>query len=434
MNQKVFLAASPVLLLACMANAEQENSWNASLGAEVAVTDNAKKTKDLQKIEERQDKYTFDVSGKYLNDWVLADTSYLATSQKYEKASQPDRNFVDGMTMLRFGNDYDFASLNLSHSRRTVLNAPDAIELSSNFESRDIIRAEPQLSWRVSSADLIGVRGDFTWVRLDKTPIKNSDTNGASLVYQREISKTDNFQLMYTSSQIEFPNAPLVNYDFENYAATYQVKLRNLSYLIQAGVNKADNKLSPKSWSSPAYNFGLTYKEGLNLFELRYSQSITNSSSGDGNLTSLVNGLSSNSGAGLDLINKKTAEFIWSSNFVCERCNLSASASKSKEDYQSLAEDGDLTAYRVSAGYQFTRTISVSVNVGQEERKFEGASDAVQRTPYTQKRAEFSLGFEPFKSASLRLFARQVSRESGKAINSTFDENMVGLLFSYGLR
>src|SRR6478735_1561577 len=112
------------------------NGITFDVAATSQYTDNAGK-QEFDKISEQQNIYDVGVNANYTNEWLFLKSNYDASKQTFEKDSQPDYNLLEGKTELTLGGPYDPASILLTHTRRAVLGAPDALDLARNRDARD---------------------------------------------------------------------------------------------------------------------------------------------------------------------------------------------------------------------------------------------------------------------------------------------------------
>src|SRR5690606_9203050 len=105
-------------------------------------SDNAERTPDGG-LSEWQDKYALGVYGDYENSLVTLEADYTASMHRYEKDSQPRREMLEGSSSLRLGKEHQLFDVLFVHSRYGVLNEPDAVDLLSNQDERQIVAVVP---------------------------------------------------------------------------------------------------------------------------------------------------------------------------------------------------------------------------------------------------------------------------------------------------
>lgn len=222
------------------------------LGASAKYSDNATRQED-EKISELQNEYDLGVNAHYDNEWMYLSSEYDAHRQTFEKELQPDYNMLEGKTELNFGRQYDPASLLISHSRRSLLNTPDAIDTTRNRDERDIITAEPKFTWRATDADSLILSGSVSDISYRTDDSKDSTQTGGQFVWSRSITRVDQLQLAVNGSKTKFDNFPASDYEYQSVAIQYSAQLSHLTYSIRAGQNRAIRDDSEKDYSNPSY-------------------------------------------------------------------------------------------------------------------------------------------------------------------------------------
>lgn len=420
---------------------EIKNEFTVGLVANSELNDNAnKKQLEEEKLEERKDRYGLGIDAGYKNDWVQLGAGYDASKFVYGEQSQPDYSMVEGETNLTLGNPYQPLSVLFTHSRRALLNAPDAEDATINLDQRDIIMVQPIAKWKATSADIVMFKAsaaDVSYREAQSTQIaipdagikqsKDSERLGAELAWVRGISKTDQFQVAIQSSKTIFDTAAASNYEYQNVGALYSVQLRQLSYTVQVGGNRAKPEVSAVAYSRPSYEVTSRYLSGNNTFKLNVSQRITDSSSGNNNSTSVTGAGSSSTGVGLDLINLLIAELAWSSKLLCERCETGVHVISSEEDYQLLNEDNVEQGVGGSFRYDFTRATSLRLSADQKKRTFKNFGS---RENVVTNRARLSFDYRFLNELNVKVYLEQKERKVDSAVRS-YDEQIIGLDFAY---
>jgi hypothetical protein len=424
----------------CQAAFEKgDNQLNLGIALETEVSDNAGKrsveqtTLEDKKSYERIDTYSADLGALYRNEWALFKANYNIANEKYSKASYPDSQTIEGSAKATFGTQYQPASILFSHSRQSILRSPDANDLSSFRDERDIVKVEPMLSLRLNSADRLFIKGNFSDLNYRDDQTKKSNRKGGELGWVRGLSKTDNLHLVAERSDVKFDDFPNANYQYESAAVIYSVQLSHLSYTLRAGRNRAAPELSTESYSRPSYDLGSTYVLGTHKFDLRASQTITDSSAGNGNRVALTNTSRSNAGVGLDLINIRSFEFSWEGSLFCDGCTAGIHAAETMEDYQVLDEDGKEQSVGANAGYRMSSAASFHVGIDRRKRSFSYTSS---REGFSTNRARLSYSYGFSNELNLSLYVQHEKRRAldyTQNLGSTqdYNENSVGLGLSY---
>ncbi|WP_027328160.1 hypothetical protein [Marinimicrobium agarilyticum] len=403
-----------------------EGEWRASVGLRTEYTDNANKSEE-DPLSERQDEAELSVGGNYANRWISFEAGYEASERRFNEGSQEDRSLLRGDSELVVGQPTDPMDLVITHSRRTVLNAPDEVDLLKNNDERTILSAMPSARWRPTGADLLMVRGQFSEVDYRFRPERNSERQGASLVWQREVSEVDSLSLTGQHTEVSFDAAPLADYEYRAANLSYQVSLRQLQYQIQVGYNESSPKVGD-GLSSPSYLVDVTFGEGGNRWGFNASQFITDNSSGSGNQGDLGDFTPGDSSSGeLDQLERTRAELRWMNQTLCARCNLTASLYWQSDDYRVENEDQDELGVRLSARYEVSQQSSLDISWQRRDRQFESAAE---RSDFQQDRLRARYEYQFVNGVGLNVFMARNDRQSDDN-NREYDETSGGLGLSY---
>src|SRR5688572_654066 len=182
-----------------------------AISANTLISDNTTKAA-VNPIEERQDVYQANLTLDYTNWLIEADADYRFYAQKFTENSQTDEQYVDGSSALVFGKEQDPFGLELTHSRRMLLQTPDAIGLVENMDEREIISAAPVARARIFAADTLFLRGEFSQVNYLEDDAQDSKRSGASLGWTHPLSATDILQLSAQQTNITFDQQPESDY------------------------------------------------------------------------------------------------------------------------------------------------------------------------------------------------------------------------------
>lgn len=410
----------------------KQNFFDLGASADFRSTDNTKKTSnELAKIEEVQSIYSFDMAGYYHNDWLELDSRYDTSKSIYDKKSQIDKHLVEGTSQLLIGNESFPLDLRLAHSKMTLLNSPDAVDISDNLDSREILSVMPSVKTHLSSADLIVFTGNYDETSYKDNLKLNSDRKGFTASWLRGISKVENLQVSVQKLDSSFDYFPSADYQLVRASAQFDVKLRNLSYMIQAGYNKATRDIEDNSFSNPEYKFLSTYIMGSNEFGLSISQAITDSSYGNGNVAGLVSGEGlggrDSSAVVLDLINEQRVDLSWRTTAFCEHCYFGLNLIDARRDYQKTSQDRKEKMGSVDFRYKFSQKISYYVHVRYSEMKFDSN---VQFSNYKHNNASTGFDYSLTKDFKIKMYAEKNKRTS-TSLEQSYTENILGLNLSY---
>lgn len=413
-------------ILGASAPLSAEDNWQMRVNLESEYTDNALKTEEPT-LSERQDQAMIGLSGSYENDTLLLDASYQAREHRYSEDSQRDRSLYEGQGSLMLGKAHDPAQLSISHSRDTVWNTPNAVELLENTDERDIFTATPILRWQPSRADNVELRGQFSSVEYRYSTQRDSEREGAQFSWSRSLSETSLLSLSARQTDVEFDAIPSANYSYENYSISYDVQLRRLNYRVEVGRNESDSAVG-ENLSSPTYLLNLGYGENSNRLELQLRQYITDNSSGSGNRNPLSNFAPGDSTAGqVDQIERQRAEIDWRYNRLCQRCSLSMTVYYQEDDYRQETEDRTQIGGSARAGYKFGQHASMNLSWRRRDESF---AEDVEREGFETERWRLSYEYRFSGGLTFDLYGIQRERQS-QAGARNYEESRGGIGLGY---
>ncbi len=422
----IFVPASGVMAQQSGGN---HNHLSAEINATTEYTDNATKQElDEDKISEQQEIYNLGVNAGYANDWLMFGTAYDAYKMMFDKDSQPDYSYLEGSSSLTLGNPYQPVNLLLSHSRRSVLGTPDAVDLTTNRDQRDIVTAQPMVKWHFTDADLLLLRGYWSDVTYRENKDKKSNQSGGEVAWVRTISKVDELQLIYQQNKTSFDAFPAADYEYKSLMARYSANLNHFSYMVQVGQDSAKPESQKDTYSKPSYRIETSYDTGINTFKAIASQTISNSSVGDGNSLGLGSGGLSGNSKNIDLMTLSKLELSWLYRGVCARCTLTLGGSSGREDYKVIQEDGHNSSVTAGFSYKFVREATLGLSLSHHDKKFAANSGL---SSYKSDNAKLSFGYEFHNDLSLRIYQEFEKRDGTSARSRKYDENITGLNLAY---
>lgn len=419
----VLLAAS----IATPAMAWAQSEWQSSLSLQSEYTDNANRSSTDETISERQDEVQLSTGGSYENSFLDASVNYQVSETYFEKDSQENRSRLQGDSRLLLGRPHDPVELLVSHSRRTVLNEPDDVDLLRNNDERDILTASPSFRWRSGSEDTLIVSGTYSDIGYRFTPERDSERVSASLAWERGLSQTTQFWLSALQTDIRFDFAPFADYQYNAAFVAYSVRLRQLNYRIQVGYNESEPTLG-EGLSSPSYQLDIGYSSGLHQWSLGASTTITDNSAGNGNQGSLGGFNPGDSSAGsLDQLERTSADLTWQTQVICGRCALSVSVYFQEDDYRAEAEDREEAGIRITHDYRFSEQASLNASFNRRDNSF---SSDVDRADFQADSAQLRYSYSFARGLELSLFHEWRERTSDDAARG-YDEQRSGLGLAY---
>jgi len=402
--------------------------FGGTISFQTEFSDNTLKA-PFDELDERQDTYKLDLNGRVQGDFFKADMDYRAEEKQFAEDSQNNKSTLEGESSLSIGKSSDLMSFVAKHSRKTILNNPDDLDLLENTDERDMLSASPRLNWNVTGLDSVRVAGNFSKFTYQDDGSRGSESKGASLSWIHRLSAVSQFGLIAQGANIEFEDSLNGEYDYELYNLSYAAKLRLLSYQIQFGYNKASVN-GGDDLGGLQYRVNLIYKTTNNHVELTTSQVITDASQGDGNTNPLGSLLSNASGAAdaqgvLELL---STEVSWETKALCSRCTFGLGAGFKSEEYKKEAVNNrDEIAYTFKFSYAMNRALTLNLRWKMEEQKFESASESMD---YEVENITASINYAFNEALSAKLFAESETRSSGDS-EKQYNENVAGASISY---
>jgi hypothetical protein len=427
------LVCSFILLPAAHVIAQEAKNdfFDLEVSADHRKSDNAlRSSSDELKISETQNSYRADLGAHYENEWSQFVANYSVEKEVFQRNSQRDLTSLDGLAELTLGNAYQPLSLSLLHSRQSMLDTPDAVDLTDNRDTQEVFTISPAVKTHLSAVDSLMLLGSYTDISYKHDDLKKLEQKSMRLAWIHDLSKTDALQVFVRHMDASFKNSPQANYQLQAASVQYQVALKRFSYQLQAGYNKTETETTGKSFSAPSYAIDSTYTSGAHNFTLSLSQHITDTSLGGGNQSNfnMTDGVGSVAkGVGLDLINLRSANIGWTTTALCERCSFGFHASAMQQDYQELDEDGDERGVGANFKYSLSRVLSLSLRADHRKREFAAETT---RSGFDSDEIMLSIDYEISKGLNLKVYVEQEKRKSD-VVTQAYTENLTGLHLSY---
>jgi hypothetical protein len=399
--------------------------FGGSVSVSSGESDNAFKTED-NLLSERQDTYKLGVKGEYSNQFLSATAEYTGQDQRYAKGSQEDKAFVEGSSALLLGAASSPVDLELKHSRRTLLGAPDDINISTNQDDREILSVIPRFKKKLSNADLFIASAEFTHIEFTKNELNNSERVTAALSWLRDISRISSLSLEVEQTDISFENFNVADYRYTNSMLVYSRQLRRLAYSLAAGYNQSERELGG-TYDSPTYTASVNYKTAYHNFQLTSNRAITDSSLGGGNVPS-VNLNPTNDGAfNVDQIERTNTELSWTTQILCIRCTAGFSWYSNKDNYLVLSDEGRQKGGAVNFSYAFSDNARLSYRFSDMKQTFAGT---LLGKDYNYRTQLLEVSFDLSRDIGTRVFYEKEARDSDTN-SRTYEENFFGAAISY---
>ncbi len=418
---------SCVLVMSSTALAETNGiDMNLSLASE--LSDNAtRKSLESEKIEERQNIYSGGLNAHFKNQWMLLTSNYDVMREEYLEDSQEGYTTLEGKTEFILGNENQPLSLLLAHTRSSLLNTPDAININKNRDERTLLVAEPSYKLQLRNANLILFKASAMESSYRDDDSRKAQRKGLNIAWERGITPVDRIQVIAERSETDFAAVPDLNYTYESVSALYGVTLNKLQYLVKVGQNRATPKSGGDSFSNPSYQAELSYTSGNNNIRVSIEQRIEDTSFGRPKSASDQDGLDSKS-LGIDLINMQVSEISWTTQAICERCEFMLFAVKNKEDFSALSQNNNSDqGVGAKFSYRFSRAATLNIDASKHERSFD---NSVLQDDFDVVQTRVSFNYAVLKDLKLSVYHKTEDRSSNDLLKN-YDENISGLSISY---
>jgi hypothetical protein len=441
-NKLLYLCfALYLFFLRSIASAEPLSDYFATqLSVSSQYTDNAARAySNSEGIDERQDEYQMTLNGAYQNQWSKIATAYVFSDRQFSEASQPDERLVEGKGQFDLGSGSQPLHLMIEHVSDKVLNAPDAIDISSNRLNRQLLTIEPSVQWRMNDSDLVAVKFRRLTIDYDKRDENNSTTKSMDLDWTKSFSAVDRFFTKLTTNKTTFDINADLNYEIRNLTAGYAVDLRHLNYAVVGGWSRATQNGETLPFYIPKYNVKFAFDNTLNLFSFNLDQDVNNSTqiaefvlidtleldslNSDGMDFSLN---TKNLAVDVDLVKSRRVSFSWTTHALCGGCSLSLSTARIKDNYINLTEDSVSKNHSAFFTYKLSKNNLITLNYDFLDREFDESSQSESLRSYSHQIA-YSHYF--INHLSLKMFTARVKRKGDTLFSAI--EDIVGIDFSY---
>ena len=426
-----FTVLIPVLLLTtvCIHASEEREDVRAnlafSLDASAEFTDNAlKEYTDI--VDERHDTIVLDVEGGWQNRYLAIDADYKFTKRSFSEGTEPDDSTIDGQASIDIAKGKPIY-MNLFHSRRQVLNDPSNAPLFTNFEERDILRAELGLVFPFGSVDTLSIVPYASKVKLEKAKELDNERLGGDLKWSRRLSTTDQFVVELTGYGSSFDDGSR-DYDLARWSFGYQATLRRLEYNINAGINKISPSIGRET-EAPFYNASIEYSGPLQEFSVNGSRLLTDSSRGNDNQqNSSPFNIRSGSEGNVDQMELTTYSLDYTAYWFCSRCSLDVFLSVEDEAYISLEEqDNQRRRQFLRGSYKLAAKTTFQVSGGILKSEFKNNP----LNNYEETKVEIKLIYRPSVHWSISFFGAKEDRDATNNVQRGYSEQVVGLSVRY---
>lgn len=402
-------------------------NFSLDLSAAVGESDNAFKTLH-DETSEIQNRYSASLQGNWAADWAKLNLQYAGYQETFEDDSQEGENFIQGDSALNLGSSSSLLSLDLRHSRRTLLKEVEDKPFADNQEEREILSATPRLRFDLTTADELMAYADISQTRYLETKLRDSDRTTYGATLHHELSAVDSLRLDLKKMEADFIYFQQSDYSQQTAMLIYETSLRNLSYSLGAGQQTIEPEFGEKT-DDDHYQASISYKMGEHSVSVNYDRSVTDSSFGQGfdlGITDVP--LVDSSSTQVDLIQRKSTGVNFQTAAICVRCSLTLGYNESDDYY--LATDTDTTQRSINASfnYLFSNRLSLLLIHGRSDQEPLAADSFSAEYKQDFSRALFRYGV--MSGLNLDVFYEREKRSS-EIESQNYVENFTGLALTY---
>ncbi len=348
---------------ACSAAAE----IHFSVGPSLEYTSNALKTAQNEISEQR---YSINAllradvetpTVKLLGDYSLSRSSY-------SEDSQDDKNSIRGSLTLTWEQIARALSWELSSSSARVLRNNTGSVSNANSEDRRIHSVAAILS-SGDPADYITLTPRFTQVNNQESSENDSTRKSLTASFTHAFSPLTKISVALAREDVD-SDLPIASADYDktSYSVMLRRELRRISYHIGAGSSSVSRR-GLSDYDSTNWDLSVVYDYGTQRFAAAASRSVSDTSTGDGNLR--ISGISANDAGELqldisrdpsvsDIVVLTRYGFDWQDEALCRACTLAVSLDIDNSEFVSRNESDE----EIVASWDFRRQVSSSSAFG----------------------------------------------------------------------
>lgn len=378
------------------------------------------------------------------NRRLAFNTDYQLDRRWYDRGTNPDRNFLDGNSIVRFQilpKRLQWVGYHSSIERRNFLRDIDTPE---NSVRRQSYSTGPVLSMRVgkhTEASISGLLGEVrfsnqTLPENNNAGVKNTSTNFSLAHSLSSVSTIRGGYSYFSSERLSIEST------FETAFIGFERNLRFLTYALRIGSSRNQTETLPSD-TSINYNASIEHKSIANQFTLRSSRQQTNALNSTSDFgSSLSLSLSQNVIAAIensdttfelgDFDEEGTTDLTlinlsWNSSIMCARCkHLIGFGHVQRESSNNSALDNSGFRYRANLSYKLTRTIDLSIR--SLHRTLSTNDDNINQKVTV---SSLMLNFSPNRNLDIELSGGYRNRDSDD--DTSFSNAFGGLRISYSL-
>lgn len=339
--------------------------FNAELNLGASQVDNANRTnRKNDEIDEIQTRSELSFSGAYYGDIIYeARAEYEIFHHNYDKDSQENDSNIIGDSSILLGGENTFYDLGVSHSSKIFLIDPEAANITSNQDDRNITTIFGALRTAPERANIFSIGGDFTDVSYQEFDINDSTRDVIYLGYTRNVNEITTSGFTISSSNTDFDFGDATDYRYKRATLFLARTLRRLNYSVFIGKYFFESTGSNDEDDGLYGQVDISYDTGVTNFFIYAERDITDTSLGNNNDTFSsavsVDGRISEQ----DQILRKYARAGIAFGLLCDNCNFQIDAGRKDELYFNLIDESSTSNFfNVLASYQPLKKLTLSLN------------------------------------------------------------------------
>lgn len=339
--------------------------FTANLGLGLSYVENANRTtREDTEIDEVQTRSEFSFSGAYSGEVVHeARAEYQIFHDDFSKGSQQDGSNIVGESSILFGGENTFYELGASHSSRIFLIDPEAANITTNQDDRNITTFFGVVRTAPGKSNVVSLGGDFADVSYEEFDINNSTRDVIYLGYTRHINAITTAGLTLSSSNTDFDFNDATDYKYKRAAVFVSRTLRQLDYSLFLGHYFLESTGLSDEDDGVYGRMDVNYDTGTAKFFFHAERDVTDTSLGNNNNT--FSSIVSIDGriSEQDQILRKSVRAGVAFGLLCGTCRFQIDIGREDELYFNLIDEDSTSIFiNFLSSYQPLRTLTLAIN------------------------------------------------------------------------
>ena len=339
--------------------------FNAALGLGVSQVENANRTSQKgSQVDEIQTRSEFSFSSAYYGDIIYeASAEYKIFHDDFGDDSQESDLSIVGESNLVLGGENTFYDLGVSHSSKIFLIDPEAANITTNQDDRNIATIFGTLRTAPEKANVFSLGGSFTNVSYSEFDINDSDRDVVYLGYTRNINSVTTAGITLSSSNTDFEFNDATDYKYKRANFFVSRTLRHINYSVFLGQYFFESTGSTDEDSGLYGQFDINYNAGAVNFFVHAERDITDTSLGNNNNASSASASVDGRISEQDQILRKYFRAGVSFGLLCDRCNFQIDIGREDELYFNLTDESSTSNFfNILADYEPLNNLTLAMN------------------------------------------------------------------------